>query len=62
MSDRPKVRHFIRFAGFETPDEIHAYCEREGIRNYTVWTGADGIVRGSGELPHGNYKRAEKDR
>lgn len=45
------VRRFIRFAGFQTHDEVHAYCQRERITDYLVWTGADGIVRGSGELP-----------
>jgi hypothetical protein len=58
---RGKVRRFIRFAGFETEGEVHDYCKREGITVYKVWTGEDGIVRGSGELPDGNPKRAEEN-
>ena len=50
-STRKSTRYFIRFAGFETEDEVRSYCKHNQITDYHVWTGPDGIVRGSGELP-----------
>lgn len=59
MSEK-KARRFIRFTGFSTEAEIAAYCAREGITNYVTYTGDDGLVRGSGEIPETSANRQGK--